>query len=155
MLRNEKYEQNDALGWFYLRVGGLLLFVTLSLLEHGFSLFAPLNVPAHSQHALQWLSHWPAVCFPLLHTHANLSWLINSPLRYFPTHYRRRIKMITPRLKIIRKKNLCAVPFQSALCKAWAEDGTLCVHQHCLHVSSPLTPVTTFYGWPWVCCWPF
>lgn len=38
---------------FYLRVRGLLVFVTLSLLEHGFPLFAPLNVPAHSQHALQ------------------------------------------------------------------------------------------------------
>lgn len=64
-------EQNNALGWFYLRVGGLLLFVTLSLLEHGLSLFAPLNVPAHSQHALQWLPHWPAVCFPLLHSHTH------------------------------------------------------------------------------------
>lgn len=38
---------------FDLRVGGLLGFVTLSLLENGFPLFAPLNVPAHSQHALQ------------------------------------------------------------------------------------------------------
>ena len=49
----------------YLRC--LSLFFALSLLEHGFSLLGPLNVPAHRQHALQWLLHWPAVRFSLLH----------------------------------------------------------------------------------------
>ena len=55
------------IGLFYLRLGRLPLFFALSLLEHGFSLLGPLNVPAHSQHALQRLPHWPAVRFSFLH----------------------------------------------------------------------------------------
>lgn len=57
----------SCIGMFYLRLGGLSLFFALSLLGHGFSFFGPLNVPAHSKHALQRLPHWPAVCFSLLH----------------------------------------------------------------------------------------
>lgn len=58
---------SSHIGMFYLRLGRLPLFFALSLLEHGFSLLGPLNVPAHSQHALQWLPHWPAVRFSFLH----------------------------------------------------------------------------------------
>lgn len=50
----------------YQRLRDLFQLFTFSLLEHGVALLGPLDVPAHGQHTLQRLPHWPTVGLSLL-----------------------------------------------------------------------------------------